>query len=181
MLTELRPDEIQVEALLLKANVSKGSLYHHFEDFSELLEAAMVMKFAVGVDRDIEMLTQLLVSSSDKESLLNGLHLVTEYSHLPESRTRRFERARILSKSQGKPRLMELLSVEQQRLTDELTDLIYEGQNKGWLSSEIDARSTAVFIQAFTLGRIVNDVTENGFEQDRWTELIDRVVRLALS
>lgn len=181
MLATMRPDEIQVDQLLQAARVSKGSLYHHFEDFSELLENAMVARFASGVDGDIEVLTTILMNSPDRETLLQSLAAVTEASHSVESRQRRFERARILSKSQGNPRLFAALRQEQQRLTDQLADLIYEGQNRGWFSTQFDARTIAVFVQSYTLGKIVDDVVAEPMEPDSWSRLINQVIRLILT
>ncbi len=38
------PHEIAVDEILDKSGISKGSLYHHFEDLAELLEAAQVAR-----------------------------------------------------------------------------------------------------------------------------------------
>jgi hypothetical protein len=59
--------------------------------------------------------------------------------------------------------------------------LVREAQAKGWLSSDVDAHVLAVFIQAYTLGQIVNDVTDNGMSRDAWVMLIDRIVTRALA
>lgn len=41
------PQDIQVDEILEKSGISKGSLYHHFEDLGELLEAAQVSRYAL--------------------------------------------------------------------------------------------------------------------------------------
>ena len=51
LLDKYRFDEITVEMVLDRSNISKGSLYHHFEDLAELLEAAQVARYADWVDR----------------------------------------------------------------------------------------------------------------------------------
>ena len=41
--TNARKD-ISTEQILNKSGISKGSLYHHFEDLEELVEAAMLLR-----------------------------------------------------------------------------------------------------------------------------------------
>ena len=43
------PNEIAVDEILETSGISKGSLYHHFEDLSELLEVAQVERYAAWV------------------------------------------------------------------------------------------------------------------------------------
>jgi uncharacterized Ntn-hydrolase superfamily protein len=69
-------------------------------------------------------------------------------------------------------RFRELLSVEQERLTVTLMDAIHMAQEKGWVRSDVDARAIAVFLQAYTLGRTVDDVAVNHLDPDAWTSLI---------
>jgi hypothetical protein len=62
-------------------------------------------------------------------------------------------------------------------LTDALADLVREAQAKGWITADVSARGIAVFIQAYTLGQIVNDVTDDSVPYEEWTALIDHVTR----
>ncbi|MFZ9750906.1 MAG: TetR/AcrR family transcriptional regulator, partial [Candidatus Nanopelagicales bacterium] len=50
LLDTLRPAEITVEMILQQSGISKGSLYHHFEDVEELFEAAEISRFILSVD-----------------------------------------------------------------------------------------------------------------------------------
>ena len=42
-----------VEQLLEMSHISKGSLYHHFHDFSDVIEQAQVARFSRYVDQDV--------------------------------------------------------------------------------------------------------------------------------
>ena len=49
-----------VEQLLTKSGISKGSLYHHFEDFVDLVECVQVRIFTEYVELDISQFKELL-------------------------------------------------------------------------------------------------------------------------
>ena len=53
-------------------------------------------------------------------------------------------------------------------------------QEKGFLNKNFEARTGAVFIQAYTLGRIVDDVTTTHMNDDDWEKLIGRIAREVL-
>ena len=181
LLESRRADEIQVDEVLTASGVSKGSLYHHFEDFGDLLETAMVKRYVLGAERDIASLKSIFESTTDKESLLNTLELVTENSQSDANRNRRFDRAEVLARSQGNARLHSRLAFEQQRVNAEFATLIEFGQRKGWFREDISASAAAVFIQAYTLGRLVDDVTDSRIDAKEWNTLINHVLRRALA
>lgn len=54
------PNEIAVDEILEASGISKGSLYHHFEDLGELLEIAQVERYAAWVDRSVDALVQMI-------------------------------------------------------------------------------------------------------------------------
>jgi hypothetical protein len=69
----------------------------------------------------------------------------------------------------------------QDRLTDSLTTCIAQAQAKGWVNTSFQARTLAVFIQAYTLGKIVNDVGEQQMDDSDWEGLITLIADRALS
>jgi len=67
---------------------------------------------------------------------------------------------------------------ETQRHTDALADIIQEVQNRGLIRAEVDAKAVAVFIQSYTLGKMVNDYNPTGVQDDVWVDMItDMAVR----
>ena len=58
-----------VEQLLEKSNISKGSLYHHFDDFHDVIMQAQVLRFARYVEEDITALTNVLLASTSREDM----------------------------------------------------------------------------------------------------------------
>lgn len=170
------PNEIAVDEILTSSGISKGSLYHHFEDLTELLEAAQVARYAAWVDRSIEVLITLVASAKSREDLLVGLKTVTRITQDPAHASTRYFRARAISNVEHSPRFQRALSAEQGRLTDALIDLIEEARNKDLFAKDFDPRAAAVLVQAYTLGKMVDDFVEEPMDPEAWYQLIDKLV-----
>ena len=166
------PEAIQVDEILDKSGISKGSLYHHFEDLGELLEAAQVARYALWVDRSIGLIVPVLSEAKTRDDIIDGLRRITAYTQSPEYKATRYSRARTLANSETSARFQRALGLEQDRLTTALQDLVEEAKNKGLFREHLDARVVAVFIQSYTLGKIVDDIVPNPMGQEKWDEFI---------
>jgi AcrR family transcriptional regulator len=170
------PEKVGVEMVLEKSGISKGSLYHHFEDFPSLLEAALVYRFHRVVDSSIALIANTVATATTREEFFADMEKVTAITHSREMTAIRFERARALGHAGTSERFREALGVEQQRLTLAFTDLVREAQNQGWVTSDIDPMAAAVFIQAYTIGKLIDEVTEEPVDEQEWLKLIHRMV-----
>ncbi len=174
------PEQISVDEVLSVSGISKGSLYHHFEDFSDLLEVAYLRRFAAYIDLSNEAIAEVITSSRTRDEMLAGMKEITSRTQSPELAPVRLERIRAIALAGGSERFRKRLAVEQQRLTDAMADLVRESQMKGWFRSEFDPNVVAVFVQAYTLGRVLDEVSENPVPNDHWVAFIDHVVGTAL-
>ena len=179
LLEKKLPTEIAVDELLEISGISKGSLYHHFEDLGALLEAAQVARYAAWVDRSVEVLISLLSEAKTRTEFADGLKKVTRLTQDPSYAPIRYMRARAIANAEHSPRFQRALGAEQTRLTDALVDLINEARNKGFYADDFDARAGAVLVQAYTLGKMVDDFVEEPMDPEAWYQLIDKVVEKA--
>lgn len=174
------PEHITADQVLTASGVSKGSLYHHFEDFEDLLEAALISRFSVNVDATIDGLAQILATVKSREELVSALREANAHDQAQSRAKFRLERARAAGLTYSSPRFHDALGVEQQRLTDAFTDLFIEAQNKGWMSTEINPRAAAVFVQAYTVGRVVDDIAPEKVDPQAWVDLLMTVIDKAI-
>ena len=172
-------DEVNSDDVLEKSGISKGSMYHHFEDFTDLLEHAQVARFASYVDKSIDMLSSLLVIR-DREEFANGIRQVTKFTQSISLKPERLYRATALSRAGVSDRMKANLSAEQSRLSAALADLYREVINRGWGNPQVKPETVAVFIQAYTLGMIVDDYVEEPMDHENWLFLIDLVLNRVL-
>ena len=172
-LAEYQPiDDIRVEEVLRESGISTGSLYHHFDDFGHLIETAMAERYVEILRPGLIVLEAALDEAEDLEDLERRLYAAgLAYAKLntPEAR---FERARILARSGKSERLMKILGQLQQELTDAYEQMFRRAQRPdGWFNPELDPKAMAVFIQSYTFGRIVDDITPDQMDQGQWMDL----------
>lgn len=168
-------EAITLDQILEISKVSKGSMYHHFEDFDELIESAEVRRFSLYVDATISKLTQTIMHSNTVEELRVDLQKVTRATQNPLLTVLRMDRVSAIARTGKSERFRIALGAEQQRLTDGLTEIVETGQDRGLVKKEIDARAIALLIQSYTLGRIVDDIVDEKVDPEAWFALIDRV------
>ena len=89
----------------------------------------------------------------------------------------RQERALTIGRAITSPRMSTLLRHEQQRLTDVLVEIIRSAQERGLATSDIDPHALAVLMQAWTLGKIVDDLSESPVNNDAYLDLVNRVIK----
>ena len=177
LIDELGSQGFTVEQLLEKSNISKGSLYHHFEDFHDVIMQAQVVRFARYVEEDIAALTNVLLASTSREDMFGRLDLISRATHDPARSVRRADRIEILAGARHSEKMKNALGPTQARLTGAIADLVREMKAKEFVSESLDPGSVAVFIQAYSLGLIVNDVSNEPIDLEEWHAMISRMTR----
>ena len=173
-------DQITSERVLAISGISRGSLYHHFEDFSELLELAQVRRFSEYVDSAKEVLSTVIDSCESREDLIARVTQTTQYFQAEELAQARLERLTAISKVPNNPRMATALGEEQERLTEALAQLYQDILARGWGNPHLQPRTASVALQALTVGRAVDDFTSNRVDQENWINMISMIMENVL-
>jgi AcrR family transcriptional regulator len=173
-------EDISATMVLERSSASKSSMYHFFEDFSDLLEQTYIVRFGETVAISIKVIEKIIAKSKTKEEFFLALDRLTASTQDRGIASIRFSRARELARSERHENFRKSLGELQQKLTDSLTLAFKQAQEKGFLNKDFEARTGAVFIQAYTLGRIVDDITTTHMNDADWEKLIGRIAREVL-
>jgi len=180
LLEQQSPDELQVDSILRASGVSKGSLYHHFEDGGALIDEALLRKFSSGVDEHAGFIAQILGSADTQLEAALAFRLLTIDSQRSDLRDRRSSRMAKILRAERDPAFAEKLSLEQKRLNDAFSAQIVRMQEKGWFRDDFDPSAGALLIQSYTLGRRIGQITADIVTEDAWNAIIFRIIEQGL-
>lgn len=176
LLETTSPEDIRVEQVLTPSGTSVGSLYHHFNDLADLIDQAMITRYTADIDISIAALAEVVRTATDRSSLLEGFRQSTARTQSPERGAHRFHRAQTMTRAVVNERFREALASEQKRLTDTMAEMWRELQDRGFFDSDLDPRVGSVFIQAYSMGLIVNDVSSEPIDPDAYVAFISRML-----
>lgn len=169
--TAVRIDEVRD-----RSGASIGSIYHHFGDRDGLIVAGQVRRFARYAEAEIAALSDIVRNARDSAAFRRAIRTLTTQTSSDLRRAERWARIAVLGSTVGRPGLHEEVRRLQTRLTDEFQAHIAQGQARGFFRSDLDARSVAHFVEAYSLGRALNDLDEHAVDDADW----ERVVWAAL-
>lgn len=167
---------VRLDEVLRVSGISRGSLYHHFGSREGLIEAARLAQFTRSVNEDIAVLRQAILESPSKDALRKRLRLITEVVGSIERKHQRLFRISILASAYGRPTLERALGDEQKVVTDQITELVSQAQQRGWVRKDLNPRAIASFIQAYSIGRVLVDIDPDRASDDDWFAVVSAAV-----
>lgn len=166
----------KVDQVLEAAQVSRGSLYHHFGDFDHLVEDAKIAQFSKFVDLTANRMGDLLDTINSPEQLKQALFEITVATQSNQGAKSRLLRSRLIGEAEYNPQFKAKLQLEIDRLTETFETLIQAAIDRSWFKPTYPARVIAVFIQAYTLGKVLNDLSIEKIAEDDWNKLINDII-----
>ncbi len=180
LLETKNPEDIKVDEVVSESGISSGSLYHHFRDLTDLVDHAMVARFANYSNRNIDALVVLTDNARDRESLSALLQAYIASQATPDRADARTMRVQVVARAANDERFRTLFLAEQDRIIGAVADLAREFQSRGLVDSTLDPTAIAVFFGIYNIGLIINDLLSNPSSPDDLLSLmsgfIDRVL-----
>lgn len=166
-----------VDDVLKHSGISKGSMYHHFDDFDDLLDHAHVRRFAEYVDEDIAAFAAAMKDCRTVEAFLERIEGLARSIHGNDRRERRAQRVATLGRAFGHKKMLDSLSVEEERMTEAFADLMRELQERNILQRNFSPKMYSSFVQAYSLGKILDDISEHPLDPEDWTMFVVNVLK----
>ena len=176
MLDSDNPHDILVDEVLRISGVSRGSLYHHFGDFPGLVQATLLRRFSANVALDGQTMRGAAEKATSEDDYWERIRKLSAETQVQSRAPIRAERARIIGMASSDEVFGQALAREQEKVTKSMADAIGLAKDKGWVRADLPPRAIAVFLQAYSLGRAVDDIAESHVSQEDWILLVNTVI-----
>jgi AcrR family transcriptional regulator len=160
-----------LDELLAKSKISKGSLYHHFGSKSGLIIAAEVHLLLATYDQGNRLLRLLIENTKNADEFASHMELMVRTATNKESDESRRRRVRAIAMAQHNPALAKEISKSQIEGTNYLTDTMQIAVDNGWLRPDINVRAFSYWQQGMFFGHKLLDITDEDDLKDPWNKI----------
>ena len=163
--------EIDIDSLLRKSKISKGSLYHHFGSKNGLLAAAEAQQFMKYLKREGETFRKLIEDCATKQKFVDLVAGVMKITRLESNLDFRKKRVRAIAMSFNDENLAQVLKNAQIEVTEYLAGSFQIAKDRGWVKPDTDLMALSYWIQGVFIGHIMLDITEQIEHEDAWSQI----------
>ena len=169
--------EIDLDSLLRKSKISKGSLYHHFGSKNGLLAAAEAQQFMKYLKREGETFRELIEDCKSKQKFIDLVAAVMKITRLEANIDFRKKRVRAIAMSFNDETLAQVLKNAQIEVTEYLAGSFQIAKDRGWVKPDTDLMALSYWIQGVFIGHIMLDITEQTEHEDAWGQVAFEALR----
>jgi AcrR family transcriptional regulator len=180
-LDRVGPAKFDVDSVLRKSKISKGSLYHHFGSKNGLLVAVETHQFTKYLTEQNTRLRDLVETCQSAGDFLTLITAVIKTAGLPEGRDLRKKRIRAIVVAQHDRELAEFVKTEQIKDSNYLAETFQIAKDRGWLMPDVDVLATSYWIQGLFIGHIMLDITGISDLDDAWNDVGIKALRSSIN
>jgi AcrR family transcriptional regulator len=176
MLINTPYNTIKSENVLLRSGISRGPLYHHFENFDALIEVAQTQIYQDYVSNLITELTITALALEDPLATREEFSKILQESEIGNTLAVRRLRVGLLHNAASNESFGGRLAVTQESLNLQWMRVYEIAVAKGWADPEIDGRAVAIMVQAVFFGRILDDLSPIHMNSKAWIATLTRLL-----
>lgn len=167
---------LRLNEISRKSRVSVGSIYHHFGSREGLVDATREWLFRRSVPGAFPKVDGLRDLKTPDE-FLDWFDQVLEDADTPEQETNRRRRLLVLGAAAGRASHYPGVVQAQSAYIDLYEHLVTELQGRGWLPSDVNSRSLALYLHALAIGQAFGEFDPMPFDAVAWRRLMRRTLK----
>jgi AcrR family transcriptional regulator len=148
---------VRLSAIAEALGIKEPSIYHHFSNRTELVNAAYVEWYWQCLKTDIPVEAMMVLVDS-KEDYVRALRKSMEWSYQPQRHHARAIRLSVLGAAQRNPELAAAINDLNRKFLATVADSVLVAQQKGWLRKDLDPLATAYWLHGQIIGRTVAEI-----------------------
>jgi AcrR family transcriptional regulator len=161
-------DAVRIDEILITANASSSSLYHHFGDRKGLIAAAAaVVSEHLAASEDPGHLDAGYAATTHDEFCDYIVRQLRRAVTSDENRRRRTQRIRLATATIGEPPADH--TQFQVMVTSAIADLFEDAKSRHLINAELDSFAYCAWFQGMLLGQLLTEPTQADVE--RWLDI----------
>lgn len=161
---------VRLSAIADALGMKEPSIYHHFSNRTELVNAAYVEWYWQCLKTDIPV-DAMMVLVDSKEDYLRALRKSMEWSYQPQRHHARAIRLSVLGAAQRNPELAVAVNDINKKFLATIADSVLVAQQKGWLRTDIEPMATAYWLHGQIIGRAVAEMDPGHVDLAQWDKV----------
>ena len=181
MMDEGGESAVRLGAIAENLGIKEPSIYHHFTNRTELVDAAYVEWYWQCLKTDIPV-EAMMVLVETREDYVRVVRKTMEWSYQPERHHARAIRLSVLGAAQRKPELAVAINDINKKFLATIADAALVAQQKGWLRTDLDPMAIAYWLHGQIIGRTVAEMDPGHVDLAQWDKVsFEAVLGLILS
>jgi AcrR family transcriptional regulator len=166
---------VRLGAIAEALGIKEPSIYHHFTNRTELVNAAYVEWYWQCLRTDVPVDSMMLMVEN-QDDYERALRKSMEWSYRPERHKDRAIRASVLGAAQTNPELAAAINKINRKFLNGLADSLRLAQSKGWARTDLDPMAAAYWLHGQINGRVVAEMDPGAIDLDAWDAISFEVV-----
>jgi AcrR family transcriptional regulator len=161
---------VRLGAIAENLGIKEPSIYHHFTNRTELINAAYVEWYWQCLKTDIPV-EAMMVLVETKDDYVRALRKTMEWSYQPERHHARAIRLSVLGAAQRSPDLAVSINDINKKFLASIADAANVAQQKGWLRTDLDPMAIAYWLHGQIIGRTVAEMDPEHVDLAQWDKV----------
>ncbi len=161
---------VRLGAIAEALGIKEPSIYHHFKNRTELVNAAYVEWYWQCLKTDIPV-DAMMVLVDSKEDYVRAIRKSMEWSYQPERHHARSIRLSVLGAAQRNPELAVAVNDINKKFLATIADAVAVAQQKGWLRTDLNPMATAYWLHGQIIGRVVAEMDPGQVDFAEWDKV----------
>ena len=161
---------VRLGAIAENLGIKEPSIYHHFTNRTELINAAYVEWYWQCLKTDIPV-EAMMVLVETREDYVRAVRKTMEWSYQPGRHHARAIRLSVLGAAQRNPELAVAINEINKKFLATIADASLVAQQQGWVRQDLDPMAIAYWLHGQIIGRVVAEMNPGHVDLAQWDKV----------
>ena len=163
---------IKSETVLARSGISRGPLYHHFQDFNDLISEAHTQIYRSTADQFTHDIYDGAKSATSFEDALRSFMRALDALAALDSASQRRILLGVLHDAISSPVLREDIGAIQEVVTERWIKIHELCKSRGWATDKSEGKVVALSMEAALFGCTLDDLSPDQLEREIWIQTL---------